>query len=356
MLSPWIEAFPATALEIAQEIDHNLGYKLTDVIQQGPSTVLTETTNAQPAIMATSILILRILEREFDFKVADHFDFTLGHSLGEFAALVAGGYITFEDSLYLVHQRAAAVSDATRRAVREYGGEYGMVAVITEPEYLQSLIDTIHDFVGPSRADGSAEVNEDLPPIEQVLIANINSKNQIVLSGCIERIGTLIAHIRQFLGHDPRAVRLHSDTPFHSPIMKPAVSLLKNLLNKKSRTPGRENEDIIAFPGNLPCISNVTARPFQSKEQLKDLVARGCLETVQWWDSIRYLDQEVKIRRWVGIGPGYVGRNLVGKEVGMRGKDPVKGGGVWAITDPSEIEEVLRGLEETKNIFDEEEE
>jgi [acyl-carrier-protein] S-malonyltransferase len=86
---------------------------------------------------------------------------------------------------------------------------------------------------------------------------------------------------------------------------------------------------------------------------LKELLARGCLETVRWWDSIRYLDQQERVRRWVGIGPGKVGRNLVGKEVGMRGKDSVKGGGVWAITDPSEIEEVLRALEETAGVGDE---
>lgn len=356
MLTPWLEAFPATANPILQEIDHLMGYKLSDVIQNGPSKNLTQTTNAQPAIMATSILILRILEKEFDFRVQDHFDITLGHSLGEFAALVAGGYMTFEDSLYLVQKRAAAMSEATKRAISTYGGEYGMVAIITEPAYLQTLIDAIRDFVGHSSAGSKSESREDVPPIEQVLIANINSKNQIVLSGNIERIKTLVAHVRQFLGHDPRAVRLHSDSPFHSPIVKPAVGVMHQLLAGGSRVPGRSGEDIITFPGRIPCVSNVTARPFRTKEELKDLLARSCLETVRWWDSIKYLDQELKVRRWVGIGPGRVGRNLVGKEVGMRGKDLVKGGGVWAITDPSEIEEALRGLEETNNIRDEEEE
>lgn len=353
MLTPWIEAFPSTATETIEAIDHCAGFKLSDVIQNGPSKELTKTINAQPAIMSTSILILRILEREFNFKVSDHFDFTLGHSLGEFVALVSSGYLSFEDSLYLVQKRAAVMSEATRRAVQEYGGEYGMVAVITEPEYLPRLIKTIQGFVGHSSTGNKGESSEDLPPIEQVLIANINSKNQIVLSGNIERIKTLVAHVRQFLGHDPRAVRLHSDSPFHSPIMKPAAGVVRTLLGGKSRSPGRGNEDVITFPGSLPCISNVTARPFQSAEDLKDLVARSCLETVRWWDSLKYLDQEEKVRRWVGIGPGKVGRNLVGKEVGMRGKDAVKGGGVWAITDPSEIEEVLRGLEETKDIHDE---
>lgn len=351
MLTPWFEAFPSAAARLAEEINHHAGYKLTDVIQYGPSKTLMQTTVSQPAIMATSIFILRILEQEFNFRVNDHFDVTLGHSLGEFAALVAGGYIQFEDSFYLVQKRAAAMMEATNRAIQAYGGEYGMIALVTEPEYMQKLIKTIHDFVGHSSTGSKAESSQDVPPIDQVMIANINSKNQIVLSGNIERIKTLIAHVRQFVGHDPRAVRLHSDSPYHSPIMKPAVSVMKTLLSKKSRVAGRENEDIVTFPGGIPCVSNISARPFRNKEELKDLLSRGCCETVRWWDSIRYLDQADRVRRWVGIGPGKVGRNLVGKEVGMRGKDAVKGGGVWAITDPSEVEDVLRGLEETEQVM-----
>ncbi|KAK1750849.1 acyl transferase/acyl hydrolase/lysophospholipase [Echria macrotheca] len=354
MLTPWLEAFPSTASAIVQEIDDIVGYKLSEVIQEGPNKKLNMTIHAQPAIMATSILILRILEKEFGFKVSERVDFTLGHSLGEFAAIVASGYVTFEDSLYMVQKRAEAMAAATKRAEDEYGGEYGMVAIVTEPEYLQPLISAIHEFVGYSSAGSKSESAEDRSPIEQVLIANINSKNQIVLSGNIERIKTLVAHVRQFLGHDPRAVRLKSDSPFHSPIMKPAVRVMQQILEGKSRVRGREGEDMVMFPGSIPCVSNISARPFESKADLKDLLARGCLETVRWWDSIKFLDQEERVRRWVGIGPGKVGRNLVGKEVGMRGKDTVKGGGVWAVTDPSEIEEVLRGLEETESLVEEE--
>lgn len=350
-----MEAFPTESAHLWEEINDLMGYKLSDIIQNGPSKVLTETANAQPAIMATSIFILRILERKFDFKVTDHFDVTLGHSLGEFAALVASGYISFEDSLYLVHKRAEAMADATQRAIDKHGGEYGMVAVLSHPEYMDELIAAIRDFVGFSSTGSKAESMDSVPPIKQVLIANINSKNQIVLSGNIERIKTLIAHVRQFLGYDPRAVRLKADCPFHSPIMKPAVTVMRELLKENSHVPGRENEDIVRFPGQIPCVSNVSARPFRSKAELKELVARGCLETVRWWDSIKYLDQQDRIRRWVGVGPGKVGRNLVGKEVGMRGKDLVKGGGVWAITDPSEVEEVLRGLEDTAGLMEDDE-
>lgn len=368
MLQPWLDAFPRTARPFVEEMDTYMGFPLSRTIQEGPSRVLSATPNAQPAIMATSILILRVLEEEFDFPTAPRIqkqggsrygtiDVTLGHSLGEFAALVAGGYLAFEDSLRLVTARAKAMAEATRRAVAEHGGEYGMVAVVTEtPEQLPALIAAVDEFVSVGGSGSKAESSADVaPPIEQVLIANINSKNQIVLSGNLDRIASLITHVRQFLGHDPRAVRLNSDSPFHSPIMRPAVDVMRRLLSGKSRVPGRENEDIITFPGTMQCVSNVSARPFGSKEELKDLLARQCLETVRWWDSIRYLDQEQKVRRWIGIGPGKVGRNLVGKEVGMRGQSdgPVRGSGVWAITDPLEVEEVLRDLERTESIVDE---
>ncbi|KAI0189987.1 Adaptor complexes medium subunit family-domain-containing protein [Xylaria flabelliformis] len=355
MLTPWLEAFPRTASEILDEIDSYVGYKLSDIIQNGPGRVLTATPNAQPAIMATSILILRILEREYGFKVAERADVSLGHSLGEFAALVAGGVLEFEDALYMVSRRAEAMAEATRKAREKYGGEYGMVAVVTEPEYLSALVEAIDDFVGYRSAGTRSESADSRKPIDQVLIANINSKNQIVLSGSLHKIKELIAHVRQFLGHDPRAVRLNSDSPFHSPIMWPAYYVMRDLVSSKSRVRGREDKDIITFPGLVECVSNVSARPFTSAADVQELLARQCLETVRWWDSIKYLDQEQKVRRWIGIGPGKVGRNLVGKEVGMRGMDTVKGGGVWAITDPIEIDEVLKGLEKTESLVEEEE-
>lgn len=355
MLTPWLEAFPQTAAPIIDEIDSAMGYSLSRIISEGPNSLLSSTPHAQPAIMATSILILKILQREFCFDVGGRIDFTLGHSLGEFAALVAGGYLSFQDSLYLVQKRAEVMSAATAAARNEYGGDYGMVAIVTEESYLPGLIDAVTNFTGPSSDKSDSGGDSEVPPIEQVLIANVNSRNQIVLSGSIDKIKTLVAHVRQFLGHDPRAVRLNSDSPFHSPIMKPAVATMQRLLNGKSRVKGRESEGMVTFPGKVQCISNITARPFGSEGELKDLVARSCLETVRWWDSIKYLDQQEKVRRWIGIGPGKVGRNLVGKEVGMRGTDAVKGGGVWAITDPSEIQEVLRGLEETDPLLEEEE-
>ncbi|KAF2117545.1 malonyl-CoA-acyl carrier protein-like protein transacylase [Lophiotrema nucula] len=348
MATPWLEAFPSTAKPILEEIDSTLELPLTKIIAEGTNAELTRTENAQPAIMATSILILRVMETEFGFKTEDRVDITLGHSLGEFAALVAGGYLAFGDALKMVRKRAEKMSECSRKAVEEEGGEFGMIALVCESEtHLKSLINDIREFLSLSSQGSKTDSTVDIPAVEQVSIANINSKNQIVLSGSIERIQTLLTNLRQFGGHDPRHVRLKSDSPFHSPLMRPAQEMMKRYLY----TPTSSGSDIITWPAVMPCISNVSGRPFQSEDQLKDLLSRSCVETVQWWRSIKFLHEEEKVRRYVGIGPGKVGRNLVGKEVGMKGA--VKGGGVWGITSPKEMEEVVRALDDTELASDE---
>ncbi|KAI4129323.1 MAG: hypothetical protein LQ338_002268 [Usnochroma carphineum] len=340
MTSAWLEAFPRTCAPFLEEVDDILRVPLSRIIAEGPNSTLTATENAQPAIMATSIMILRVLENEFGFETPERVNITLGHSLGEFAALVSSQHLRYEDALKMLRRRAEVVARCSREAAKSGGGDYGMVALVCEPDHLGSLIGTIHEFLGYSSDQFHEDSAHHVPPIEQVCVANINSKNQLVLSGNIERIDTLLVQLRQFGGHDPRAVRLSTNSPFHSPIMEPAGKAMKEMLDKTH----------VSFPALFPCISNISSRPFESIANLKDLLARQCVETVRWWDSIKYLDQEVGVRRWIGIGPGKVGRNLVGKEVGMRGSDTVRGGGVWGISDPREIEEVLRGLEETEGL------
>lgn len=325
-------------------MDEHLQVPLSRIIAEGPNSKLNATENSQPAIMAVSIMVLRVLEQEFGFKTAERVDVTLGHSLGEFAAIVAGGFLDYKDSLRIIRRRAEAMKQCTQDAiVAGNGAEYGMVALIVEPHQLGSLISVIEEFLGytPFPSAGS-NVDEDanIPTIQQVRIANVNSKNQIVLSGDVARILSLLVQLRQFGGHYPRAVRLNSDSPFHSPIMMPAKAVMANMMAKAN----------IKFPGQSECIMNVTGKTVGSAQEIKDLLARQCVETVQWWDSIKFADQELGVRRWVGLGPGKVGRNLVGKEVGMKGRDTIKGGGVWGITSPFEVDDVLAALEETEVI------
>jgi [acyl-carrier-protein] S-malonyltransferase len=335
MANAWIENFPQTATQVLDEMDTTLGFKLSSIISDGPNSKLNQTENSQPAVMAISVLILRILQNDFGFDIKSRVDVTLGHSLGEFSALVAGGYLEFGDALQLVRRRAEIMAQCTRNLIEESGETYGMVALLCEPEHLDSLLRTVQEFLGLEPPGIEGDTHHPVPPIQQVVVANINSKNQIVLSGSLDRIKTLLIQLRQFGGHDPRAVRLKSDSPFHSPAMARATDYMRHALEKID----------ITYPALVPCISNVSALPYQSKEDLKDLLSRQCTDTVRWWDSIRYLHQERGVRRWIGIGPGKVGRNLVGKEVG---RVDAKGGGVWAVCDPREMSNIMMALEETE--------
>ncbi|KAJ5715021.1 uncharacterized protein N7483_012202 [Penicillium malachiteum] len=332
MVNDWLDHFPQTTNALLDEMDSILGFGLSRIIQDGPNSKLNQTQNAQPAIMAVSVLILRILENEFGFDIGSRVDFTLGHSLGGFAALVASGHLTFPDALRLVRRRAEVMARCTQQVAQESGDSYGMVALICETDHLKSLLSTIQEFLDPRASYYDHSGRPAGPP---VMVANINSPNQIVLSGSIQKIKALLVQLRQFGGHDPRAVRLKSDSPFHSPVMFPAAEDMRVAMEEVD----------ITFPGSVPCISNVTAMPFQSKDDLKYLLSRQCIDTVRWWESIRHLHQNQGIRRWIGIGPGKVGRNLVGKEVG---RVDTKGGGVWAVSNPREMEETLLALEKTE--------
>src|SRR5437899_764842 len=118
MLQPWLGAFPRTVLPIIQQIDETLRLPrpLSEIIAHGPSNILTGCENSQPAIFATSLIIHRVLEAEFGFDTRETVDYFLGHSLGEFAALVAAGCLSLEDGALLVRKRAEVMAECTRRA------------------------------------------------------------------------------------------------------------------------------------------------------------------------------------------------------------------------------------------------
>lgn len=335
MLGPWLEAFPKTCKPFVQEMDEILGFKLSEIIEDGPTSSLDKTQNAQPAIMAASVMILRVLEIEFGFKTDDRINVTLGHSLGEYAALVAAGYLDFDFALKIVRKRGEVMGECTKKAKEESGETFGMMALVCEPDQLEPLTAAVNEWLSYD-AEGTRDDSSATQAIRQVTLANKNSKNQIVLSGSFQRIRELLTHIREFGGHDPRAVELKSRSAFHSPIMRPAFEYMKKVM-----TP-----EVVRWPGKMPTVSNVTGLPFDSADNLRKNLSRQAIDTVLWWDSIKYLHEKAGTKRWLGLGPGKVGRNLVSKEVGRSG---AKGGGVWSISEPREAEEAMKGLDETEH-------
>ena len=197
--------FPEPVNRFLEEMDEIVKCKLSTLIDEGPILQLDKTENAQPAIMAVSIMILKVLEQEFGFKTEEVIDVTLGHSLGEYAALVAAGNLEYAYALDLVRKRGEVMGECTRKAKEESGEDFGMIALVCEPNQLEPLVTAVREFLSHG-AEGARDDSSALPAVQQVSIANANSSNQIVLSGSFQRIRNMLVHVREFGGHDPRAV------------------------------------------------------------------------------------------------------------------------------------------------------
>ncbi|CAZ84093.1 unnamed protein product [Tuber melanosporum] len=289
MLTPLTKAFPKTVIPLLDRLDLILP-GLRPVLFDGPGSYLTETQNAQPAILVSSIAILRVLEKDFGVDPTK-FDYFFGHSLGEFTALVAAGIISLEDALMLVRQRGMSMAVATANSE----DEVGMYALIVEKGQVKNLEQQISEFID------SEALGED----EFLSIANVNSSTQLVVSGHVRAIMNCVGQIRKFKGNDPRAIRLNVSAPFHSGIVAPTVSVVRRML----REIDMKEENV------RKVVSNVSGRPYRHLIEMRNNLPWQCVKTVRWKDSIEWLEKNCGVSRWVGIGPGRVQTNLVGQEV-----------------------------------------
>jgi [acyl-carrier-protein] S-malonyltransferase len=136
-----------------------------------------------------------------------------------------------------------------------------------------------------------------------------------------------MGHLRTFSGHDPRPIKLNVSAPFHTKILQPAIPVVHEALENMK----------VSLPAQVPVISNVTAREFPDDEKmLKLLVEQQAVRRVKWYESVMYLNDHRGVKRWLGIGPGNVGRNLIGRELGMNK--------VWGLSSVKELDSVLEML------------
>nr|CAG8447338.1 133_t:CDS:2 [Entrophospora candida]CAG8447384.1 4004_t:CDS:2 [Entrophospora candida] len=268
--------------EVFDEANQTLGFNLTKLIFDGDQLELTQTENAQPAILMTSVAILR---KEYGFDLSSSCNFALGHSLGEYITLVATKSLSLSDAIKLVRLRGNAMS----RTVSNLGVKTAMAALIVREENLDKLQEAIK------------EINTNLPKGESVELANINSA---VISGTSE--GVDLASSALQLNHlAARAVYLPVSAPFHCKLMDPAREMMKDALNGvKFQTP------------IVDVISNVTARPIISADEIPSLLVKQVTATVQWQKSIKYC-KERGVDNFLLIGPAKVLANLLRKEYPM---------------------------------------
>ena len=243
------QAFPVARL-LFEEVDDALGQALSKLMWQGSETDLTLTENAQPALMAVSLAIVRILEVEGKLVWGKHVTLVAGHSLGEYSALAAAGAINVADAAKLLKARGQAM----QRAVPV--GQ-GAMAALLGAEIAQA------EEVSREASSGN----------EVCVVANDNAPGQVVISGhkaALERA----AEIAMTKGIK-RMMMLPVSAPFHSPLMAPAAREMEDALQKVTLRPPR-----------VPVIANVSVAPESNPEQIRKLLVEQVTARVRWRETI----------------------------------------------------------------------
>lgn len=255
-----------SARRVYDEADELLGYSLSELCFNGPPETLTETINAQPAILTTSVAILRVLEDRTDLCPA----FLAGHSLGEFTALVCAGALDFADAVGLVRERARLMAAAGRL---EPGG---MMAV------LGMDVSALSDVC----AQAAAETGQ------VVQIANDNCPGQLVISGAHSALERAKALAEQ--AGAKRVVPLQVSIAAHSPLMAAAAAEFE-----------RTVAQVPLDPPATPVIGNTTASPMTTVAEIRAELPAQLTRQVRWTETIRHLRSR-GAETFAEIGPGDV--------------------------------------------------
>lgn len=256
--------------ELFDAADTALGFSISELVLNGPEEELRQTFNTQPALVLVSYAAWCILQNET--KLSPHL--VSGHSLGEYTALLASGYFTFEDALRITRKRGSLMEESCPK------GKGGMVALIgANMEKVEPLLNEIsHD--------------------EYVAVpANMNSAEQVVLSGDMNALKEAVEKLKG-VGYK-KAVFLNVSGPFHSPLMKNAAEKLK--------------EELMSLPGGeltIPVVSNVDATPEKSKDAILDKLYRQMFSPVLWDACVKRMAQD-GVECFVEVGPQKVLTNLI---------------------------------------------
>lgn len=276
--------------------DERLNFPLSSLIFEGPQEELTLTTNAQPALLTTSIAIL-----EFFKQSGIHPDYVAGHSLGEYTALVAAGAFSFEDGVYAVRKRGEFMEDAVPN------GEGSMAAVLgLDRDKLAAV---------------TLEITNEGHPVQ---LANLNCPGQIVISG--SKQGVELAAVKAKEAGAKRVMPLVVSGPFHSELMKPAAEKFKGILN-----------EISVKDANIPVIANVTANEMSSAAEIKSRLIEQLYSPVLWEDSVQKMIS-LGVDTFIEIGPGKVLSGLV-KKIDKTVR-------IYAVSDKETCLEVIESLKE----------
>ena len=251
-----------------EEADDALGFSLSRICFEGPDADLALTAHAQPAILTTSIALLRVLQHRCGVTP----DWVAGHSLGEYTALVCAEALPFAEAVRTVHRRGLYMQEAVP------AGQGAMAA----------LMGLDNERVGQICAEAAQG--------EVVSPANFNGGNQVVIAGDNAAVARAVAAAKSA---GARAVPLKVSAPFHCALMAPAADRLASDLRQ-----------LTIAPLKIPVITNVEAKANTDAARVTDLLVRQVTASVLWEASVMHaIDQGV--RQFVEIGPGKVLTGLI---------------------------------------------
>lgn len=247
-----------------------LNKDLQEIMFNGPQEILTETENTQPALLLTSTVVYSLLQKH---NITPKM--VVGHSLGEYSALVAAGALSVEEALPLVQTRGRLMEKAYPK------GKGTMAAVLGLKE------------------EEIATVLQQVDESEIVDIANLNCPGQIVISGSKGGIDEAAERLKEAGAR--RVLPLNVSGPFHSRLMKQANEEFQKHLDETTIS-----------DANIPVYANVTAQPVQDKDEIKDLLIKQLYSPVRFEQSIRNM-MELEVDAFVEVGTGSVLSGLVRK-------------------------------------------
>jgi len=288
-----------SAKDVFEEVNQALGQDLYKIMVEGPDSALTLTSNAQPALMAVSMAVVRVLEKEFGVLLKDKAAYVAGHSLGEYSAACAAGVFSLSDAARLLRIRG----DAMQQAVPV--GVGGMAAVL-----------------GLSFKDVGALVEACNDTSYFCVAANDNSDGQVVLSGHIQAIEKAVEIASEFGAK--RCLKLPVSAPFHSPLMQPAAEAM-----------ARAFMEVDANNAEIPIISNVLAEPeTEKKDIIKNLISQ-VTGTVRWRETMAFFGDN-GVTDLVELGAGKVLSGIA--------KRSLKSVNSLSVASVQEIEELAKNL------------
>lgn len=258
----------AAARAVFDEVDAVLGQPLSRLMGEGPEEELTLTENAQPALMAVSMAVMRVLNEEHGLSLAEQARYVAGHSLGEYSALAAAGSLSIADAARLLRTRGRAMQQAVPV------GEGAMAALMGLD------LETVHDL---AREAADSEVCQ---------VANDNAPGQVVISGSKAAVDRA-AEMARARGAR-RSVMLPVSAPFHCQLMQPAADRMAEALGEVTFT-----------TPSVPVVVNILARPVDDPDELRQRLVEQVTGTVRWRETVEFMAGN-GISRMYEIGAGKV--------------------------------------------------